>query len=394
MWLEAIARDAAPFGSRHCPDSREAQAGPATSALRSTRPCLCTAVGVGQCLSGAWSGERRPLSGRHEDRVHQEAFSPDGRTLVTTADDGRVLVWDLRSGAVRETLTGQTGPITNIRISDDGRTLYTVGLHGRIYIWDIAADRRLGRGFQAHPLVPPPLSGLRAPAQAIAFSADGERFAVADLEGNLRMLELRSGRVRRAQRPGSFPVHLSFSPDGGTLAIGLGEAGTELRDGRSLRVLARLRNRRGDADRWVQFSPDGRLLAISSFGYTQLWDAESRRPVGAPLGGHEGDVFNAEFSPDGEMLATSGFDGSVILWDVDSRRTLGALPGSLGFTSARFTPDGRPLFKLFETGAAQRWEVSLDAWSRHACAVAGRELTRAEWQEFVPDQDYRRVCSV
>ena len=422
------------------------------------------------------TGERRPLSGRHEDRVQQEAFSPDGRTLVTTADDGRVLVWDLRSGAVRETLTGQTGPITSIRINDDGRTLYTVGLHGRIYIWDIAADRRLGRGFQAHPPVPsgrsdhppplavspsgrivatglpeggvrlhdahslrrlrdlprlgggpvravefspdgrtvaatgeggavefrdpdtgrrvrPPLSGLRVPAQAMAFSADGERVAVADLEGNLRMLEIGSGRVRRAQRPGSFPVHLSFSPDGGTLAIGLGEAGTELRDGRSLRVLARLRNRRGDADRWVQFSPDGRLLAISSFGYTQLWDAESRRPVGAPLGGHEGDVFNAEFSPDGEMLATSGFDGSVILWDVDSRRTLGKLPGSLGFTSARFTPDGRRLFKLSETGAAQRWEVSPNAWSRHACAVAGRELTRAEWQEFVPDQDYRRVCS-
>ena len=157
--------------------------------------------------------------------------------------------------------------------------------------------------------------------------------------------------------------------------------------------LARLPNRSGDPDNWVRFSPDGRLLAISSLGYTQLWDVESRRPVGAPLGGHEGEVLNAEFSPDGKMLATSGFDGTVILWDVDSRRTLGTLPGSLGYTSARFTPDGRRLFKLFETGAAQRWEVSPDAWSRHACAVAGRELTRAEWEEFVPDQDYRRVCS-
>ncbi len=86
------------------------------------------------------------------------------------------------------------------------------------------------------------------------------------------------------------------------------------------------------------------------------------------------------------------FDGTVILWDVESRRALGTLVGGFGATSARFTPDGRWLFVLRETGEAQRWEVSPDAWSRHACRVAGRNLTRSEWDEFVPDQDYRRVC--
>ena len=92
------------------------------------------------------------------------------------------------------------------------------------------------------------------------------------------------------------------------------------------------------------------------------------------------------------MLATSGVDGTVILWDLASRRALGTLPGAASWTTIRFARDGRRIFALRDTGAAQRWEVTPDAWSRHACRVAGRELTRAEWDEFVPDQDYRPVC--
>ena len=94
------------------------------------------------------TGERRTLTGRHEDRVRALAFSADGRTLATTADDGRVLVWDLRSGEVRETLTGHTGAVNTLEVSDDGRTLYTAGLDGRIIVWDIAGDRRLARPFR------------------------------------------------------------------------------------------------------------------------------------------------------------------------------------------------------------------------------------------------------
>jgi dipeptidyl aminopeptidase/acylaminoacyl peptidase len=189
-------------------------------------------------------------------------------------------------------------------------------------------------------------------------------------------------------------LSLSFSPDGKLLAIALADRGTELRDGRSLRVVAHLSNGAGGgADRGVRFSPDGRLLAVSShLGYTQLWDVASRRRAGRRLTGHGGDVLGADFSPDGRTLATWGADGTAILWDVGSRRALGTLPGPLGPVVARFTPDGRHLFVLRDSGEAERWQVDPDAWSKYACRVAGRELTRAEWSEFVPDQDYRRVC--
>ena len=403
-------------------------------------------------------------------------FSADGHTLATKSDDGRVLLWDVRSGAVRETLTGHSGAIPSIVGSADGRTLYTGGLDDRIIVWDIRGDRRLGRSFQAHPLRPPgtseyppalaispsgrivaagrpdggvslfdsqsmrhlrdlpgieagaaqvvefspdgraiavtgaggavelrdvatgrplrrPLPGLGAPAQAMGFSPDGGRLAVADVDGNLRMLEVSTGAVRRAPRLPPFPAHLTFSPDGETLAIALDRNGTQLLDGRSLRALARLPGRPGVGGASVRFAPDGLLLAVTGRdGSTQFWDPAARRRSGPPLRGHEDLVTDAEFSPDGRMLATSGVDGTVILRDLASRRALGTLPGPASWTAVRFARDGRRIFVLRETGAIQRWEVSPDAWSRYACRVAGRELTHAEWDEFVPDQDYRRVC--
>lgn len=423
------------------------------------------------------TGERRTLSGRHEDRVHGLQFTPDGRTLATRSDDGNVLVWDVRSGKVRETLTGHTSSVTTSAVSADGHTLYTGGLDGRIIVWDLVGNRRIAQPvaqpFQARGLhvdyppplamslagprvaaglpdgsvgvhdahtlrglrklpgieegpvwalafspdgrviavtgetgtvslrdsmtgrrVRPPLRGLDSPAQAMAFSPDGDLVAVADLAGNLRTLELKTGKVQTAPRTPDRPFHLSFSPDGATIAIALGTSATELRDGRSLRVIARLPNRAGDGGSWARFSPDGRLLAVGAFeGYTQLWDVARHKRVGAPLRGHEHEVYNAEFSPDGRMLATSSSDGTVILWDVESGRAVGTLPAPPDGLATRFTPDGRRLYTLGDSGAMTRWEVSPDAWSRRACRVAGRDLTRAEWKELVPDQEYRPVCS-
>ena len=83
-----------------------------------------------------------------------------------------------------------------------------------------------------------------------------------------------------------------------------------------------------------------------------------------------------------------------MLWDVDTQRQIGrALPIDLNkWVSAAFAPNGRYLFTVSDQGRGRRWDDSPKAWSRHACQVANRDLTRREWEESVPEQPYREIC--
>jgi len=58
---------------------------------------------------------------------------------------------------------------------------------------------------------------------------------------------------------------------------------------------------------------------------------------------------------------------------------------------ARFAGD-RDLV-IVNLADAAVWPTDPLKWERFACQVAGRDLTRAEWKDALPDRRYQRVCS-
>jgi hypothetical protein len=57
---------------------------------------------------------------------------------------------------------------------------------------------------------------------------------------------------------------------------------------------------------------------------------------------------------------------------------------------AQFAPDGDLVIAYLED--AVKWPMDPRTWERFACKVAGRDLTRAEWRDLLPDLEYRRTC--
>jgi WD40 repeat protein len=193
---------------------------------------------------------------------------------------------------------------------------------------------------------------------------------------------------------------IQISPNGRWLTIALVDAGgedgaLEVWDVGSRRRIAR--HRLPDTPTAVRFSPDGRLLAVGyPNGRSHLWSTANWKPVTRLLAGDVGDIYALAISRDSRTLATGSLDRTVRLWDIDSQQAVGRpLPGpgrGVGAVAPYFTPDGAALIASYDTGRAYRWDIRPESLVQHACRVAGRRLTPAEWTEFLPGRDYDPAC--
>ena len=73
------------------------------------------------------------------------------------------------------------------------------------------------------------------------------------------------------------------------------------------------------------FSPDGKRIVTASEDKTaRLWDAETGKPIGEPLKGHEAYACaSAAFSPDGKRIVTASEDKTARLWDAETGKPIG-----------------------------------------------------------------------
>jgi WD40 repeat protein len=235
-----------------------------------------------------------------------------------------------------------------------------------------------------------------APVNGVAFSPDGRLIAVQHkreeaAEATVEVRMLRSDARVYVKTVAGGPRDLAFTRDGRFLVASACCWTVVAWDARSGEQ--RLRVPASDQAFAFTVSPDSQVVAAGSAGgRVRLWDLRTGRPRGAATKVAGADINQLAISPDGRLLAVGAYDGSAAVWDLRTRTRLGDLfPVVRGLApQVAFRPDGRLI--VGEYVSAIEWPLDRPTLQRFACQVAGRDMTRAEWEDVLPNQPYRRVC--
>jgi WD40 repeat protein/class 3 adenylate cyclase len=313
---------------------------------------------------------------------------PYGSLIAESLAAGRVGLADLRMRRRVGTLPARNGPLVDaLAFLPDGRTLATGGANAKVTLWDVR-ERAVARTLR-----------LRGRVWWAAASPNGKLLALQTQtrgrsSSHVEVLDLTSGRVLYHRAVPNGKGGVEFSPDGREIvALGCCEPSSTIvvwsaRSGKEL-----FRPRVDGHAMSIAFSPDGRLLlAGTEDGKVVLWDARDGSRQGAPVEVATGGIETVSFSPDGRLFVASSDDGTATLWESRTHKRLAnAFPVEEGSVPvARFMTSGDVVIN--NVRATSRWPIEPRAWVRFACRVAGRDLTRDEWSDLLPDRPYRRIC--
>ncbi len=139
------------------------------------------------------------------------------------------------------------------------------------------------------------------------------------------------------------------------------------------------------------YSPDGKTIVSCGAGGLVLWDAETGRRIRV-LTQSSHTATSLALSPNGRFAATGGWEGGVVVWDLESGATTlldyGMTPDSYGgvnrASSVAFSPDGALIAAGGEDrrGATKIWRVGESVKPETVASVIADSL------QFSPDGIY------
>ncbi|MEU1328593.1 hypothetical protein [Streptomyces sp. NPDC005865] len=298
------------------------------------------------------------------------ALSPDGETLAYGRtlfnDDGNrvresLTLWDMQRQGPAHSITFPrplpdvgSGEMEGITFSPDGRSLFSLreGFED-IDVWDTSRGTRKRRASKPIAIGYSPPPAAVSPGQVV-LRPSGRTLATA---GRILSGLPSSATSRTLKMP--QPSALAYRSDGGQLAAGGDLGSVVLWDGA-------VKQRLGALDGTYRPGRPGGAEAVSALAY----------------------------SPDGKVLAVGGERGTLQLWDIASRQPLGLPYPTRGdaIVALVFASDGRTVVAAGEHTLPQSYAVDSRRATASVCARAGGGPSRVEWQAYLPEFAYRKLC--
>ncbi|MEP0924380.1 CHAT domain-containing protein [Leptolyngbya sp. ST-U4] len=306
-----------------------------------------------------------PLIG-HSDWIRSLAFSPDGKTILSSSNDRTVRVWDVETGRLLHLLTGHRDRIKCVGISPDGQRMLSCSADGQVRVWDreLLTHKKTGDC----QYIVKATSRTITLVNSLPVSPNPQRpvFATGAEHGKVSIWNLETGQWQRTISAHSSPVlSLAFSGDGKWLASGSQNKTIKLWDldnpGEQPRYAI------GDAHLSQIFSlaisNQHQILVSGGADRTiKLWNlatGEKRSPKHI-LEGHAGQVWCVAVSPDGSKIASASGDFTVKLWNIQTGELLQTFTGHLGeVRTVTFSANGKVVASGGDDLEIKLWEIQV-----------------------------------
>jgi len=280
--------------------------------------------------NGAGSGSRI-LSG-HTGEVTSVDISDDGKYVLSGSEDGTVRLWDFETGSPVKIFKGHEAGVGDVCFCGGGRIL-SGDRFGQIRLWSLETGKAAWKSDQRSQ---GGITGLAVDAigKRAAFSSDIGMAGVMDLEKG-QMAGIFGERKRGALHDVDITGDGLFVLAGGDdKAVRIWDAG----NGSEKMVF----EGHEDGVMSVCSNADGsQVLSGSRDNTVRLWNAGTGEETRL-FKGHTFSVYCVCFSPDGLRVLSAGWDHKVKIWDMGSGVEEFSLERiNSRFSSAVFHPDGR-----------------------------------------------------
>ena len=149
----------------------------------------------------------------HTENVDCAAFSPDGKTIATSARDKTVRLWNVRTGRHVRTITDYNDSISSLVYSPDGKKVI-IGGEDSVQIWDVETRNQKATLYREFGK-----SLISTTFRHVAINPDGSVIASGSWDGRIHLWDAVTGQLIKELGGHIGNVYqLAFSQNGKILA--------------------------------------------------------------------------------------------------------------------------------------------------------------------------------
>ncbi len=289
----------------------------------------------------------RTLKG-HTNVVWCAISSHDGQTLISSSGDKTIKVWNLLTGKLQRTLTGNSEQVLSIALSPNDHTLVSSSYNTSqaINVWDLPTGIRRSLADDSHHV------------WSVAISPDGQNLVSSNGSGSINVWNMLDSKLYYHLLGHLDTVwSVAISPDSQMIASASSDKTIRLWDLRTRELLHTFTGH-SDRVRSVAFSPDGQVMASGSWDKSiKIWNLQTKTLL-RTLSGHSGYVNSVAISPNGQILASGSDDKTIKLWNLQTGKLLHTLKEHSGnVNSVSFSRDGNILISSSGDTTVKVWRL-------------------------------------